>query len=219
MTDDKTSHITLTYRDRDEEITKTYAVSQETLRAAQLWRAAYRPSAKDLDYWLARGRGAELGAKLDRQDGAAIIECSADGVEERCFHTEERYYRDGKLHRENGPAYVYRHADGTTVERYFRDGKRHREDGAAVVEHYAGGKTIEEYYRDGKPHREDGPAIVRHGADGSSRDDGSIYEAYYRNGEFIKEEQILAPLSTISGVTVQPPAPKAPDRPGAPHLL
>jgi hypothetical protein len=36
------------------------------------------------------------------------------------------YYRDGKLHRENGPADVQHFLDGTKEERYFLNGVEYR---------------------------------------------------------------------------------------------
>ncbi len=83
----------------------------------------------------------------------------------------KRWYRDGKLHREDGPAIEY--ADGR--KHWYRDGKLHREDGPAV-EWATGDK---EWYRDGKLHREDGPAVEW--ADGDKE--------WYRDGVFIREER------------------------------
>jgi hypothetical protein len=54
-----------------------------------------------------------------------------------------------KLDSPDGPAFIWRHADGKTYESYYRDGKRHREDGPAIVRRYADLSTEEEYYRDG----------------------------------------------------------------------
>lgn len=61
------------------------------------------------------------------------------------------YYLNGKLHREDGPA--YEHPNGT--KEWWLDGQRHREDGPAKVT--ARGSTS--WYLNGKPHREDGPAV------------------------------------------------------------
>lgn len=38
------------------------------------------------------------------------------------------FYKEGKHHRENGPAIEYSHG----TKRWFKEGKRHREDGPAV---------------------------------------------------------------------------------------
>ena len=54
---------------------------------------------------------------------------------------DRRWYRDGKLHREDGPAIEW--PDGT--KHWYRDDKLHREDGPAVE--WADG--AKEWYRDG----------------------------------------------------------------------
>lgn len=68
----------------------------------------------------------------------------------------EAWYRDGLLHREDGPAFI----DPSGAEGWYLHGRRHRADGPAI----AGPNGYEAWYRDGMLHREDGPAIVR--ADG-----------------------------------------------------
>ena len=42
---------------------------------------------------------------------------------------DEVWYKDGELHREDGPARI--HSNGTKV--WYKDGKLHREDGPAVI--------------------------------------------------------------------------------------
>ena len=56
----------------------------------------------------------------------------------------EEYYRDGKLHREGGPAVVKRFADGSVIEEYYSDGELHREGGTAFVWRDPDGSTEEE---------------------------------------------------------------------------
>lgn len=68
----------------------------------------------------------------------------------------EIYYRNGKLHREDGPAYVIPHL----AEEYYRDGKLHREDGPASAWDYEDGEPSRRWALDGQLHREDGPALV-----------------------------------------------------------
>jgi hypothetical protein len=86
----------------------------------------------------------------------------------------KRWYKDGKLHREDGPAleevnrdkYWYvngslHRIDGPAIECvdgskfWYLNGKRHRLDGPAI-EYSNGSKN---WYIDGKLHREDGPAV------------------------------------------------------------
>jgi uncharacterized protein (UPF0216 family) len=114
-----------------------------------------------------------------------------------------RYYLNGKLHREDGPAIEY--ADGTT--RYYLNGKLHREDGPAIE--YADG--TKEYFLNGKLHREDGPAIEY--ADGSKyyylngnlhRTDGPAIEYpdgskyYYLNGKRVTENDVMAAKHAVN---------------------
>ena len=63
---------------------------------------------------------------------------------------EVYWYKDGVMHREDGPAY-----EGCDFKEWYIMGELHREDGPAR-EWSNGGN---EWYKDGKLHREDGPAI------------------------------------------------------------
>jgi hypothetical protein len=63
----------------------------------------------------------------------------------------KKWYLNGKLHREDGPAIEY--PSGT--KEWHLNGKLHREDGPAV-EYWSGAKR---WYLYGELHREDGPAI------------------------------------------------------------
>ena len=126
------------------------------------------------------------------------------------------WYKDGKLHREDGPAVEY--ADGS--KEWYIDGLLHREDGPAIekangdkmwyihgVLHREDGPARErangykEWCIHGKKHRVDGPAIE--GADGSKgwwvngkrhREDGPAYEGadgskeWWVNGKLHRED-------------------------------
>ena len=80
------------------------------------------------------------------------------------------WYKDGDLHREDGPAIEY--SNGT--EEWYKDGKLHREDGPASVD-ADGSKS---WYKDGKRHRDDGPAI--------ERKDGTL--EWWKNGELHRDD-------------------------------
>jgi hypothetical protein len=67
------------------------------------------------------------------------------------------WFLNGKLHREDGPAYEC--PDG--AKEWYQNGKLHRLDGPAIE--YANG--TKQWYQNGSRHRLDGPAIER--ADGS----------------------------------------------------
>lgn len=83
----------------------------------------------------------------------------------------KEWYLNGKLHREDGPAYEY--ADGN--KNWFLNGKLHRVDGPAV-EYISGTKL---WYLNGKRHREDGPAIER----------GNGEKYWYLNGKELTEQE------------------------------
>jgi hypothetical protein len=146
MTGNRTSHITVTYRDIfDAAATCIYAVNEDISR--ELDRRMVKPTGRALKEWLEKE-----GCRLDSSGGPAFIWRFEDGT------IYEQYYRSGELHREDGPAIVKRYADGSNYEEYYRDGKKHREDGPAYVWRNANGSTVERYYRDGKKHSEDGTA-------------------------------------------------------------
>ena len=76
------------------------------------------------------------------------------------------WYKNDKLHREDGPACEY--ANGG--KSWYKNGELHREDGPA--REYANGNKV--WYKNGKWHREDGPAI--------ERDNGTYFE-YWLDGK------------------------------------
>jgi hypothetical protein len=78
--------------------------------------------------------------------------------------------KDGKLHREDGPALEWPEKGATA---WYIHGRLHREDGSATD-----GPLGKGWYRNGKKHREDGPAVVL--ADGRME--------WYRNGGFHRED-------------------------------
>ncbi len=137
MTGNPTSHITVTHKIGESEVTRIYAVSEETLREAQI--LLQKATGNTVKEFLEK-----KGCHLDSDSGPACSERKADGS------TVEEYYRDGKHHREDGPACIERKADGSTDQAYFRDGKLDRHDGPARIIRRADGSTYEAYYRDGK---------------------------------------------------------------------
>ena len=90
-------------------------------------------------------------------------------VGEKIFETPDgtcrEWRRDGKRHREDGPAVEW--IDGH--KEWWRDGQRHRDSGPAVE--WANGDKS--WWRNGELHREDGPAVE--GADGRKQ--------WWRNGK------------------------------------
>jgi hypothetical protein len=98
--------------------------------------------------------------KCNSIDGTTKIEILSAGT--------KYWYKNGELHRENGPAIEY--LDGTKF--WCINGLRHRKDGPAAE--FVNGRK--EWYKNGKLHREDGPAI--------ERPDGT--KEYWINGNKIK---------------------------------
>jgi hypothetical protein len=101
------------------------------------------------------------------------------------------WFRNGKLHREDGPARD--NVDGR--KEWHRNGKLHREDGPAVE--MADGEK--EWWLNGERHREDGPACEyvnrhrewwvngkRHRTDGPAVEHLGGYKEWHRNGEMHK---------------------------------
>lgn len=62
-----------------------------------------------------------------------------------------RYYWEGQIHREDGPALITFKADGSKgTESWIRHGKRHRENGPAWIDMVNPEKPIYQYYIEGK---------------------------------------------------------------------
>lgn len=80
---------------------------------------------------------------------------------------ELEWYKEGKLHREDGPV-----SEWEGGEAWYLFGERHREDGPAFTGSDSNGK-LEQWWIHGKRHREDGP----------SEETSAGYKAWYLNGE------------------------------------
>lgn len=78
---------------------------------------------------------------LHREDGPAVI----------INPLIKKWYKHGKKHRVDGPAY-----QSGSYEEWWIDDNLHREDGPAVI-----GGLSREWWSHGKRHRLDGPAVER----------------------------------------------------------
>jgi hypothetical protein len=68
----------------------------------------------------------------------------------------EEWFKDGQLHREDGPASITKTSKThVSIEKWYVNGQLHRENGPAIK--YENGKK--EWYKNGELHREDGPAV------------------------------------------------------------
>lgn len=96
---------------------------------------------------------------------------------------------DGRLHREDGPAYIQRDANGVvTREVWHVDGRTHRVDGPAViVRDPCGVVTLEQWWADGRNHRVDGPATIRYLLDGTID-----YEGFRLRGRLADAHEVFA---------------------------
>ncbi len=195
MTSKTTRHITLTFKTEtlngtDVEITNCYIVSEKTLHSALAWLAHQKhQTANALDSWLRKHD-----AKLDRRDGPAMVERYTSG------NGRELYYRNGKIHRGNGPAVITR-AHCMRNEEYYREGKYHRDDGPAVVTRLQDGSIRESYYNRGRRHREDGPAFIIRKSDGSVRE-----QSFYVDGKRVDRPPLLQHVIR-PGITIIKPLP------------
>jgi len=160
MTDDQTSHITVTDKRASFESSRTYAISTHDLQRLQSWVGTNTvPTGADTEWFIKN----ELRCQMDNPDGPA-----------ETYHSNsyscESYYSSGFLHREGGPAVIKRFADGSGEHCYYRRGKLYNENGSAVVKICVDGSEVD-------------------------------------------------PVSTVPGVTVKCPAPKASSTPPGPALI
>jgi uncharacterized protein len=113
-------------------------------------------------------RGMRVYIRAKDTDGSVFEEYKKDGL-------------DGQLDREDGPAYIHTLPNGVVLEEcYFKNGRPHREDGPAEIRRriHGGGILHEKYFVDGKLHREDGPAELLRDERGRA-----YSEAYWQNGK------------------------------------
>jgi len=101
MTGNQTSHITVTLEAIGSTITETYAVNEGVLR--ELNQLPQKPTGAALSRWLIN-----KGCRYDSLDGPAYVSRNAAGVV-----TFEEYFRDGRKHREDGPAVIWYNTDGS----------------------------------------------------------------------------------------------------------
>ena len=66
---------------------------------------------------------------------------------EKTIKNYEEYSLKGKLHKEDGPAYIYYHKNGSIWSKHYCiNGGLHREDGPALIRYYKDGSIWDEYY-------------------------------------------------------------------------
>ena len=72
-------------------------------------------------------------------------------VEHDTWNKAIYHYKNGQMHRDDGPAFANSHGD----KHWYKNGKFHRDDGPAVV--HVNGHRV--WYKNGLKHRDDGPAV------------------------------------------------------------
>ena len=119
--------------------------------------------------------------ELHRDNGAAYIEYIIDEYDNKKILTKLKWYKNGNLHNEIGPAIKkftrYNNKDVIFLEEYYTNGKVNRINGPAMIRYRIDGTIMQEnWFKDGKIHRKNGPAIIEYFGKKVSR------EQYYING-------------------------------------
>jgi hypothetical protein len=112
---------------------------------------------------------------MDKYTQVPIV--TGDGYEFTSRGGEHKWYKEGKLHREDGPAVECDNGDC----KWYKEGKLHRVDGPARIS----ATGYREWFLNGQPHREDGPAVYRLPQKGELP--FNTGEVWYLNGRTIKE--------------------------------
>lgn len=118
--------------------------------------------------------------------------------------TESWRDAEGRLHREDGPAWAcwLTHPNGVryTEEKWYRHGVLHRMGAPARIKTCRGEICAASWWTDGRLHREDGPAKTgeygdywfRHGKlhrdEGPAKQFGDIYYAWYKDGKLHRDD-------------------------------
>ena len=99
---------------------------------------------------------------LHNIDGPAIIRINGDHI----------WYKDGEIHRENGPAMIT-----NNKEVWYKNGLLHREDGPAMILKHDNNKQSEFWYLNNVLHKIDGPAIKKY-----NTKTNTFIEEWWENG-------------------------------------
>lgn len=92
---------------------------------------------------------------------------------------KECYYKNGLLHREDGPAIIIKKNNKLICQKYYIDGKLNNNNGPAIIEYDNDIITKKSFYRDGLCHNDDDkPAILIYNND---KKNYHVKESYYFN--------------------------------------
>lgn len=105
--------------------------------------------------------------ELHRDNGAAYIEYVIDEYDNKKKLTKLKWYKNGNLHNEIGPAIKrfkrYKNKDMIFLEEYYINGKVNRINGPAIIRYRNDGTIVQEqWFKDGKTHRKNGPAVIEY---------------------------------------------------------
>lgn len=113
------------------------------------------------------------------------------------------WYKNGKLHRESGPARIEDYKDGSSLKIWYKEGNIHRDEseGAAYLYVIKNGhlisKIFNEFYKEGNLHRTNGPAkLISH------FDEDYAYTSYYYEGKLHRIDgpaEIIRNMNHITG--------------------
>lgn len=117
---------------------------------------------------------------LDKNTKLTILSPNSYMIERSSHNTLEiEYFKDGKLHNDNKPAYLLYVNKKLKCEEYYKNGKLHNLNGAASIEYYSNGHfEYKAYYQDGKLHNDNGFAKIEYYYNGSVK-----YASCYFNGK------------------------------------
>ncbi len=117
------------------------------------------------------------------------------------------YKVNGRMHRDNGPAYqVWNDAGVLIREKWYQNGRWHRDNGPAYQQwNDAGELIVEEWHQNGRWHRDNGPAYQKWNNAG-----GLIVEEWYQNDRELTAgeiEKILRPAEIMHALRAGLPQP------------
>ena len=88
--------------------------------------------------------------------------------------------KEGRPHKDDGPAIAYKYPDGTETQ-WYKHGRKHRIGGPAID-----GPNYTEYWLEGQPHHDGGPSITYH--KGNPDGTGIGQKLYHLHGVQVSEE-------------------------------
>lgn len=101
-------------------------------------------------------------------------------------HTVTKWYKDGKLHRENGPAMITKDGIYNWTNEWYMNNELHRDNDLPAIENASNEKY---WYQHGKLHRKNNPAVIQ-----------GNFEQWWKYGKLHNENgpaQIILDFNTL----------------------